>query len=138
MMIVDALWVLGLLGLVDAHPTHPAGPNANPLSKRGIDLDAYRMPELSEYVPTEEIPNTPAASVSINKRGDYVETATELVKSVFPEATFRVVEDHYTGTNGVSHIRFKQTINGLDVDNGDFNVNVSTPETESEKRKKWD
>lgn len=57
---------------------------------------------------------------------DYVDTATQLVQKTVPGATFRVVGDHYVGDNGVAHINFKQTANGLDIDNADFNVNVRT------------
>ena len=74
---------------------------------------------------------TKAADVASNsvfkllKREDYVKTATELVKSVTPNATFRLVDDHYTGTNGISHANFRQTTHSLDIDNADFSVHVS-------------
>ena len=64
--------------------------------------------------------------MSFSKDDDYVSTATKLVKSTFPKSTFRVVDDHYIGTNGIGHVHFKQTAHGLDIDNSDFNVNVST------------
>ena len=41
---------------------------------------------------------------SFTKRADYVDTATELVKSKVPGATFRVVDDHYVGANGIAHV----------------------------------
>ena len=66
-------------------------------------------------------------SLKLLKRSTYVETATELVKKVAPNAEFRVGKDHYVGTNGVSHVYFRQTVNGLDVGNANFNVNVSIP-----------
>jgi extracellular elastinolytic metalloproteinase len=34
------------------------------------------------------------------------------------------VDDHYVGNNGIAHFYFKQTVNDLDIDNADFNVNV--------------
>jgi extracellular elastinolytic metalloproteinase len=34
------------------------------------------------------------------------------------------VGDHYVGTNGIAHFYFKQTVNDLDIDNADFNVNI--------------
>lgn len=66
-------------------------------------------------------------SLKLLKRGTYVETATELVKQVVPNAEFRLKNDHYVGTNGVAHVYFRQTVNGLDVGNANFNVNVSSP-----------
>lgn len=57
--------------------------------------------------------------------GDYVGTATALIKSVAPGITFRLVDDHYIGANGIAHVYFKQTANGVDIDNAAFNVNVS-------------
>jgi extracellular elastinolytic metalloproteinase len=50
--------------------------------------------------------------------------ATDLVKVTIPGATFRLVDDHYVGSNGVAHYYFKQTANDLDIDNADFNVNI--------------
>jgi extracellular elastinolytic metalloproteinase len=79
---------------------------------------------MAEYVPQDEVPDDVSAKV-VTKRADYTETAKDLVKSTFPKATFRMVNDHYVGTNGLAHIHFKQTINGIDIDNADFNVNVS-------------
>lgn len=104
--ILRFLWVSQIVngGLLDRHP--------------------YRLKEAAAY--------NNAASVAADhklkllKRGDYIETATELVRSIAPNATFRLVDDHYVGTNGVGHVHFRQTANDLDVDNANFDVNVST------------
>ena len=64
------------------------------------------------------------SALKLLKRVDYVETATELVKTLVPEATFRIVDDHYVGKNGVGHVNFKQTVHGVDIDNADFSVHV--------------
>lgn len=104
LLLFHLLWALYAVngGLVDNHP--------------------YRLKEAGAY--------NNAASVVANRglkllrRADYVETATELVKSVAPNTTFRVVDDHYVGSNGIGHVRFRQTANGLDIDNADVNVNV--------------
>jgi extracellular elastinolytic metalloproteinase len=48
------------------------------------------------------------------------------VKKAAPGAEYRIVSDHYIGKNGITHVHFKQTAFGLDIDNADFNVNVST------------
>ncbi|TKX26023.1 extracellular metalloproteinase MEP [Elsinoe australis] len=83
-----------------------------PLARRTIDINAFRPPLKAAYTDS----NTSGI--------DYVDTATQLVQKTVPGATFRVVGDHYVGDNGVAHINFKQTANGLDIDNADFNVNV--------------
>ena len=89
-----------------------------------VSKHEFRLKEAKEY--------TKAADVAANsafkllRRADYVKTATELVKSVAPDATFRVVEDHYVGKNGIAHISFKQTVHDVDIDNVDFNVHVSS------------
>ncbi|PVI04691.1 extracellular metallo proteinase MEP [Periconia macrospinosa] len=41
-----------------------------------------------------------------------------------PDATFRLIDDHYVGTNGITHFYFRQTANDVDVQNADFNVNI--------------
>lgn len=38
------------------------------------------------------------------------------------------MDDHYVGTNGIAHFNFKQTVNGVDIDNADFNVNIRNGE----------
>jgi extracellular elastinolytic metalloproteinase len=118
--------ILGLTGLAANVLAHPERRHANnaALEKRGVDLSKFRMPELSEYTVSTKAKSNPAVS-SINKRGDYVSAAKQLVKTVYPGSKFRLVDDHYVGVDGLAHVNFKQTIHGIDVDNGDFNVNVS-------------
>ncbi|KAJ4346004.1 low affinity high capacity ammonium permease [Ascochyta clinopodiicola] len=106
-----------LSALVGAHPTA----HDNSLVSRSIDLNAFRLKATAEYV-NASVAESP--SVRLRRREDYIETATELVKSIAKGATFRVVGDHYVGTNGIAHVNFKQTAHDLDIDNADFNVNV--------------
>ncbi|KHN95929.1 elastinolytic metalloproteinase Mep [Metarhizium album ARSEF 1941] len=118
--------VLGLTGLAANVLAHPQRYHANgaSLDKRDVDLSKFRMPGTSEYTASAKAKLDPAASI-IQRRGDYVSAATELVKTVFPGAEFRVVDDHYVGTDGLAHVNFKQVVHGIDIDNADFNVNVS-------------
>jgi extracellular elastinolytic metalloproteinase len=119
----DSLLLIGLTGLAGAHPSRRA-PNPSPMSKRGLDLEAFKLAPMAEYVSQEEVPEDVSAKV-VTKRADYTETASDLVKATYPKAEFRMVDDHYVGTNGIAHVNFKQTVNGIDIDNADFNVNVS-------------
>jgi extracellular elastinolytic metalloproteinase len=104
---------------VQAHPAH----NHHALTKRGIDLDSYRGKVPGAYTNAKDVGADTSIS-SLTRRGTAEDTASELVKKVAPGSTFRIV-DNYVGAGGVAHIYFKQTANGLDIDNGDFNVNVS-------------
>lgn len=106
------------LALVHAHP----GGHAHSIVGRGVDINAFRLKATSKYV-NATVAVTPSSRN--NRRGDYVGAATDLVKSVSNGASYRVVEDHYVGNNGIAHVNFKQTANGLDIDNADINVNVS-------------
>jgi extracellular elastinolytic metalloproteinase len=122
--------LLSLLGPTVSVLAHPAPHSAQSsddklsvLERRAINLESFRLPATAKYVAKAQISTDPAASVA--RQASYVDVATDLVKRTFPSATFRVVDDHYVGTNGVAHVNFKQTINGIDVDNADFNVNVS-------------
>ncbi|KFY36533.1 hypothetical protein V494_05022 [Pseudogymnoascus sp. VKM F-4513 (FW-928)] len=93
------------------------------INGRAVNFDSFRLGTKAEYSNTGA--TTKAGFVSsLNKRGTYLETAQALVKQVVPGAEFRVVDDHYVGSNGVAHVNFKQTAHGLDIDNADFNVNI--------------
>jgi extracellular elastinolytic metalloproteinase len=107
-----------LLSLVGAFAAH-AGAHV---------LDhSYRVGTAPSYVKASEA-TADGSRLRLLRRGDYVETAKELVTSATadlgPGSTFRLVQDHYVGTNGIGHVNFKQTVHGLDIENADFNVNV--------------
>jgi extracellular elastinolytic metalloproteinase len=119
------LATLASLAVVNAHPaTH----GSRTLGRRAIDLDAFRMVIKTEYKNATEVDLDPTIP-TLRARATTEETATELVQSTVPGAKFRLVNDHYVGDNGVAHYYFKQTANGLDIDNADFNVNVSIPQS---------
>jgi extracellular elastinolytic metalloproteinase len=114
---------LASLATFKSTQAHPAFHNIHGLSKRAVDLDSFRMKLPVAYTNAKEVGSDPSIA-SITKRANAQDTAEELVKKTAPGATFRLASN-YVGTNGVAHFYFKQTANGLDVDNGDFNVNVS-------------
>ncbi|KAK1574740.1 fungalysin metallopeptidase [Colletotrichum navitas] len=119
---MKSLALLGLLGPTSQVFAHPATGHSHNIGRRGVDIEAFRLPQVGSYTNATEIEATPP--IALLKRGGYVETATELVKKLAPNAEFRLVGDHYVGTNGIGHVNFKQTVHGLDIDNGDFNVNI--------------
>lgn len=116
--------VYGLLGASMMADAHPSTKSRNNIQRRTVDMNSLRLGTTSQYV------NHKAAkadqSLKLLKRATYVETATELVKQIIPDAEFRLKKDHYVGTNGIAHVYFRQTVNGIDVGNANFNVNVST------------
>ncbi|EGD86993.1 extracellular metalloproteinase 3 [Trichophyton rubrum D6] len=121
---MHGLLLAGLLALPMNVLAYPAEQHAsNVLSRRGVDIESFRLPLKAKYMDSEATAQKIQA-MSFSKDDDYVSTATKLVKSTFPKSTFRVVDDHYIGTNGIGHVHFKQTAHGLDIDNSDFNVNI--------------
>jgi len=110
---------------VTAHPHHRVNPTSQSVARRGIDLTAFAPPARAQYINAEGTESN-KESLKLHRRETYVETASSLVKETAPNAQFRVVDDHYVGTNGVAHVNFKQIVNGIDIDNADFNVNVCT------------
>eukprot|EP00004_Rigifila_ramosa_P011859 TRINITY_DN2540_c0_g1_i1.p2 TRINITY_DN2540_c0_g1~~TRINITY_DN2540_c0_g1_i1.p2 ORF type:complete len:616 (+),score=132.78 TRINITY_DN2540_c0_g1_i1:9-1856(+) len=65
------------------------------------------------------VPLTPESSQSPQ------EIATAFIKSVLPsETTFRVSDNYQTKHNKVTHVYLRQTVNGMDVLNGDANFNI--------------
>ena len=89
-----------------------------------VDLEPYRIKTAPEYVNGRKAGSALAQINTRKSGGGYVETAKELVKKVAPDAKFRVIDDHFVSTGGVGHVNFKQTANGVDIDNAVFNVNV--------------
>lgn len=94
-----------------------------PVNGGRVDPQAYRLKQAHGYTNAAKVATN--GGLKVLKTDDYLKTATELVKSVAPNVTFRLVDDHYVGANGVSHANFRQTANGRDIQNADFNVNVS-------------
>jgi extracellular elastinolytic metalloproteinase len=87
------------------------------------DRGNWRLREAASYVSNADV--TAESTLQLLKRDTYIETATELVKSAASGVVFRLVDDHYIGSNGIGHVHFKQTVHGLDVDNADFTVNIA-------------
>ncbi|CBX91299.1 hypothetical protein IAQ61_010661 [Plenodomus lingam] len=104
---------------VYAHPTH----NSRGLTRRAVDLDAFRPKVPTSYTNATAVQADPEIP-TLARRADPEQVASELVAKILPDAQFRLVSDHYVGTNGVAHFYYKQTVHGLDVDSGDFNVNI--------------
>ncbi|EKD16128.1 uncharacterized protein L3040_007782 [Drepanopeziza brunnea f. sp. 'multigermtubi'] len=104
------------------HPTSSHQSRGN-IQARKIDLEAFRLTTASTYTNASTAADIEPSAGLVRPAG-YVNTATALVRSVAPSAEFRLVEDHYVGSNGIAHVHFKQTVHGLDIDNADFNVNV--------------
>lgn len=103
--------------LVLAHPGH----SHTKIQKRSIDLEAYRFGGGGSY---HSVPSTSKRSLKSKRKATNQETAVEFLMSTFPTTSFRLIQDHYVGDNGVEHFYFKQLANNLDIDNSNLNINV--------------
>lgn len=122
-VLLASLASLSAIG-VRAHPHASQGRNG--LSRRAVDLDAFRVKHAAAYMNVTEVQADPAIdSSTLTRRASAQEIADDLVKLTVPGATFRLAGDSYVGDNGIAHFYYKQTANGLDIDTADFNVNVS-------------
>ncbi|TQV90773.1 extracellular elastinolytic metalloproteinase precursor [Cordyceps javanica] len=82
------------------------------------------MPHRSDYSPNySKIKSKRQLEVTGNSLP--LAAAIAFVKQAVPNADFRVAEDHYTSSSGVTHVNFKQTLHGIDVDNADLKVNIA-------------
>lgn len=117
---LSGLAAFATLKSTTAHPHRSSA-----LTRRGVDLDSYRMKLPVNYKNAAAVVADPSIP-TLTKRDTAEDTATALVKKIVPGKEFRLVES-YTGDNGISHFFYKQTAHGIDIDNGDFNVNVSIP-----------
>ncbi|KAL8286045.1 hypothetical protein RB597_002913 [Gaeumannomyces tritici] len=121
-MLMKSLLSLGLMGAAATVAAHPHPSTKAGVSRRAVDLNAFRLKATAKYVKAEEVGSSPAASVA--RRADYLEVAKDLAAKVVPGAEFRIVGDHYVGTNGVAHVNLKQQAHGIDIDNADININI--------------
>lgn len=129
------LWLLAAVGvqLASAHPASGPSPRTD---KRAALLERYRFNTVSTYTTLDQ--NNDGSSTASLKRGtdadedrdrdgtvpSYVRAATSRVLEAVPGASFRLVDDYYVGANAVGHVHFQQVIDGTDVDNAHFKVNV--------------
>lgn len=115
--------------LLAAFVVNTVGVQGSPLSigDRKVDVNKFRLEANAEYITSSGAPIKGGASPAGFKAVDYVQVATNFVLSTVPNANFRLVGDHYIGADGTAHVYFKQTVHDLDIDNADFNVNVSIP-----------
>ncbi|KAK5996575.1 Extracellular metalloproteinase mep [Cladobotryum mycophilum] len=116
---LSLLALAGLAANVQAHPQKRHEPGST-LSKRGVDISKFRLPEVAHYTVSDHVEKGPPSFAP----QDYVQTATDLVKKVAPDSEFRVIDDHYVDVDGIGHVHFKQTAHGIDIDNADFKVNI--------------
>ncbi|EZG03223.1 extracellular metalloproteinase 1 [Trichophyton rubrum CBS 735.88] len=118
------LLAAGLLSLPLHVLAHPQPSTSTSLAGRAgaVDLNEFRIAHRSSYTSHDEMKKLP--SIASFRQGTYLEVATELVKQTMPNMEFRLVDDHYVGDSGIGHVRFRQTMHGIDIDNSDFNVNV--------------
>ena len=118
-----SLSTVSVYGHPTSHTSH-ASHGSHSLTRRAVDLDSFRVKVATPYKNATAVQADPNIPSSVVKRADAKDVATELVQTTVPGATFRLLDDHYVGTNGIAHFYYKQTVNGLDVDTADFNVNV--------------
>ncbi|CZT10739.1 related to Extracellular metalloproteinase MEP [Rhynchosporium agropyri] len=113
---VAALLTANVLG----HPH--ASTSSGSIQKRTVDLAAYKLGVGASYTTNVVIEEKQPEFRAFSKP-TYVDTATTLVRSKFPNAEFRLVTSYQSG-NGIGHVAFKQTVHGIDIDTADVNVNV--------------
>ncbi|OOF94567.1 hypothetical protein ASPCADRAFT_507516 [Aspergillus carbonarius ITEM 5010] len=111
--------IRGILALPLLVAAYPAAQGMH-TDKVAVDLNAFRLVSNTEYLNSFATGNLSVSAF----RGNYTDTAARLVQEIAPGATFRLVEDHYIGDNGIAHVYFRQTAHDIDIDNADFNVNV--------------
>ncbi|OAR04526.1 hypothetical protein LLEC1_02496 [Akanthomyces lecanii] len=95
------------------------------LCNRGIDVHKYAMPDLAHYSPNYSKDKSKRQS-DLPRSATPVDAALVFVEKTVPSVEFRLAQDHYTSTSGVTHVNFKQTFHGIDIDNADFKVNIGS------------
>lgn len=114
-----AIGLGGLAASVTAHPHVQARFGAS----QRLDISKYALPSTSFYSSSFETERNLIA-MNVEAGADFTDTAAQFVRQTFPELEFRMAGDHYVDINGLGHVQFKQTHNGIDIDNADLNVNI--------------
>lgn len=96
---------------VYGHPAHV--PTARTLSRRAVDLNAFRQVLDTEYINATSVQSVPSIA-SLTKRADAVDTATELVKTTVSHYTLVEATEYICGvfyqktrTDTNIHIRYQ-------------------------------
>lgn len=126
-------WLAVAISLAAAHPSPRIASRAD---KRVVLLSSHHfntvstfttLDESSESSPTERREMNADAYANEVTNGTipfYVQAATLQVQNVVPNASFRIEDGYYIGTNGVGHVHFQQIVDEIEVDTAYFNVNV--------------
>ncbi|KAK4627330.1 Extracellular metalloproteinase MEP [Fulvia fulva] len=106
------------------HDSHALESDPEALQRRQLSsrLDDFRPQQRSRYVAEDGEISVQRTSAPAST--DPIEAATNHLRSIHPDAEFRTANDNHVSSNGIAHVYFKQTLNGLDIDDADFNVNV--------------
>lgn len=120
MQLVAVILALGA-ATASAHAAYGEGG----LFNRGNDVRQYAMPDLAHYSPNYSKEKS-KRHINQPRSETPVDAALAYVKKTTPNVEFRVAHDHYTSTSGVTHVNFKQTLHGIDIDNADFKVNIGS------------
>ncbi|PBP18111.1 elastinolytic metalloproteinase Mep [Diplocarpon rosae] len=115
---VSALLVANVLG----HPTAVSSSDQS-VQAGPVDVSTYKLAVGASYSSSDFVETELNSDSQGFATPDHIDTATALVKSKFPNAEYRVLS-HYQSANGMSHVVFKQTVHGIDIDTADMNVNV--------------
>lgn len=131
------LSMASMASVATAHPAgaahiHPVDMKPSPrVARRAALLNSYRLNTASSFtildVPLKGRDMDESARLSgENDVHLYVLAATSKLQETAANATYRLIDDHFLGSNGVGHVRFQQVLDGIDVDTAYFNVNVSS------------
>lgn len=92
---------------------------SSPATRSGEYLDSNAVSESSFSF------SRPALGFSRRAASDPVEIAKAYLKNLAPDAELVSNGDHYTDADtGITHVYFTQTLNGLNIENAQANVNI--------------
>lgn len=130
---IHFLWLVVAVSTHHLASAHPTRGTSSHVDKRASLLDTYRFNTVSTYTTLDQDNDAPPIA-TFKRNGNvenenavvpyYVQAATSQVRDIVPNASFRIVDDYYVGTNNVGHVHFQQIIDGVDVDTAHFKVNV--------------
>ena len=120
--LTTSLVVASLAGQIYGHRQHTHAPHDEGRRRKTLGFGPEHPHAVFHSTPYQIRTN---GFVPMDASSDPMVVAQAFVKDILPNASFKLRSDSYTDKNtGVTHVYVRQLVNGLEVADGDMNLNI--------------